>query len=41
MYKTGPFEFNFIDIPIISNSGNNNIINKKENTKSINLFRII
>jgi len=41
MYKTGPFEFNFIDIPIIKNSGNNNIIKKKENKKSTNLFKFI
>ena len=41
MYKIDPFEFNFIDIPIIKNSGNNNIINKRENTKSINLFKNI
>ena len=36
-----PFEFNFINIPIIKNSGNNKIISKKENTKSINLFKLI
>ena len=41
MYKIEPFEFNFIKIPIIKNSGINNIINKKENTKSINLLKNI
>ena len=41
MYKIEPLEFIFIDIPIIKNSGNNNIINKIENKKSINLFKNI
>ena len=36
-----PFEFNFINILIIKNSGNNIIINKRENAISINLLNII
>ena len=36
-----PSEFSFIIIPIIRNNGINNTINKRENTKSINLFNIM
>ena len=41
MYITDPFEFNFINNPIIKNKGINIIIKNIENVKSKNLFEII